>query len=333
LNLLELGAYLGNVSEACRTLGYSRDTFYRLKKQYEDKGLEGLRELSRRTPNPKNRVAAEVEAAVVALAYELPAHGQVRIASKLAERGVLISSAGVRCVWMRHNLETIAKRLKALEAKVAAEGGVLTEAQIQALENAKLEREAHGEIETEHPGYLGAQDTFYVGVMKGVGRIYQQTFIDTYSRYADAKLYTARTAITAADMLNDRVLPFFEAEDVALLRVLTDRGTEYCGSAERHEYQLFLALADVEHTRTRAKRPQSNGICERFHKTQLTEFYQVAFRKKIYTTLEELQQDLDAWMQEYNHERSHSGRRCDGKTPYATFQEAKALVREKLISA
>ena len=333
LNLLELGSYLGNVSEACRTLGYSRDTFYRLKKQYEERGLEGLRELSRRVPNPKNRVAAEVEQAVLAMALELPAHGQVRVSSKLAERGVMISPAGVRCVWQRHGLETMAKRLKALEAKVAAEGGVLTEAQIQALENARQEREAHGEIETEHPGYLGAQDTFYVGVMKGVGRIYQQTFIDTYSRYADAKLYTARTAITAADMLNDRVLPFFEAEDVALLRVLTDRGTEYCGSADRHEYQLYLALADVEHTRTRAKRPQSNGICERFHKTQLTEFYQVAFRKKIYTTLEELQEDLDTWMWEYNHQRAHSGPRCDGKTPYATFQEAKALVREKLISA
>jgi transposase InsO family protein len=333
LNLLELGSYLGNVSEACRTLGYSRDTFYRLKKQYEEHGMEGLKELSRRVPNPKNRVSEEVESAVLAMALELPAHGQVRVSSKLAERGVLISPAGVRCVWQRHDLETMAKRLKALEAKVAAEGGVLTEAQIQALENARQEREAHGEIETEHPGYLGAQDTFYVGVMKGVGRIYQQTFIDTYSRVADAKLYTARTAITAADMLNDRVLPFFESEGVDLLRVLTDRGTEYCGSADRHEYQLYLALADVEHTRTRAKRPQSNGICERFHKTQLTEFYQVAFRKKIYTTLEELQQDLDAWLWEYNHQRAHSGPRCDGKTPYATFQEAKALVREKLISA
>lgn len=333
LNLLDLGTYLGNVSEACRTMGYSRDTFYRLKRQYDEKGLEGLQEISRRKPNLRNRIAPEVEKLILEIALEYPAFGQVRVANELLKRNVSMSPTGVRGVWQRHGLETMAKRLKALEAKVAAEGGVLTEAQIRALERAQQEKEAHGEIETEHPGYLGAQDTFYVGHLKGVGRIYQQTFVDTYSRHAICKLYTTKTALTAADHLNDRVLPFYESEGVALLRVLTDRGTEYCGNLERHEYQLYLALNDIDHSRTKAQSPQTNGICERFHKTIKEEFYSVVFRKKIYRGLEELQRDLEGWLDEYNLERPHSGPRCDGRTPAVTFEEGKTIAREKQIGA
>jgi len=239
----------------------------------------------------------------------------------------------VRCVWQRHDLETMKKRLKALEAKAAAEGYVLTEAQIVALEKAQQEKEAYGEIETFHPGYLGSQDTFYVGNMKGVGRIYQQTYVDTYSRHAICKLYTQKTALTAADLLNDRVVPFYEAEEVPILRIMTDRGTEYCGKVERHEYQLYLALADIDHTKTKVKSPQTNGICERFHKTVLNEFYNVAFRKKIYKALEELQEDLDIWLEEYNMHRAHQGKRCEGRTPYATLTDGKAIAEEKRIAA
>ncbi|MHC4705349.1 MAG: IS481 family transposase [Planctomycetota bacterium] len=334
LNLLDLASYLGNVSEACRTMGYSRDTFYRLKKRYEEAGLEGLKEISRRKPNRRNRVAEEVEQAVVELAIEYPAFGQVRAAAKLFKtKGQQLSPAGVRCVWQRHGLETKKKRLKRLEEKVAAEGYVLTESQLQALESAQSDKEAHGEIETEHPGYLGSQDTFYVGTMKGVGRIYQQTFIDTYSRVAFCKLYTMKTPITAADLLNDQVLPFFEQENVPLLRILTDRGTEYCGNVARHEYQLYLALSDIDHTRTKARSPQTNGICERFHKTILEEFYQVALRKKIYRSVDELQVDLDAWLIDYNRQREHQGKRCDGRTPYETLLAGKEIVEEKRLSA
>ena len=331
LGMLKLAEKLGNVSEACKLFGYSRDSFYRFKELYENGGEAALKEISRKKPVIKNRVDPEVEKAVVAMAVDQPAFGQVRVSNELKKKGILISPGGVRSVWLRHDLEVMKKRLKALEAKSAQDGFVLTEAQVVALEKAKLEKEAHGEIETEHPGYLGSQDTFYVGTIKGVGRIYQQTFIDTYSRVADAKLYDRKQAIVAADMLNDRIVPFYDEHEIPLLRILTDRGTEYCGNREHHEYQLYMAVENIDHTKTRARRPQTNGICERFHKTMLQEFYQVAFRKKIYKSIEELQADLDQWMKHYNEERPHSGRYCYGKTPMQTFKDSIQLAKQKMI--
>ncbi len=331
VGLLNLAEKLGNVSEACRIMGYSRDSFYRLKELHDTGGEMALQEVSRRKPIAQNRVEPQIEAMVVESAFHNPALGQLRTSNELKKKGLFISPAGVRCVWQRHDLETLQKRLRALEAKVAQQGGVLTEAQLMALERKAEKKEAAGEIETEHPGYLGAQHTYYVGTIKGVGRIYQQTFIDTYSKVAQAKLYDRKNALTAADMLNDRVLPFFEEQDLPLLRVLTDRGTEYCGKPEWHEYELYLQIEGIDHSRTKARSPQTNGICERFHRTIQEEFYAVTFRRKLYVSIEELQADLDEWLQYYNHERTHSGKYCFGKTPIETFLDSKHLAEEKLL--
>lgn len=331
LGLLKLANHLNNVSLACKQMGYSRDSYYRIKELYDTGGEAALQEVSRKKPNHKNRIDEEIENRVKDIAIEFPAYGQVRASNELKKAGITVSPGGVRCIWVRHDLETFRKRLKALEAVCAQQGLVLTESQVVALERAKEEKVAKGEIETIHPGYLGSQDTYYVGNIKGVGRIYQQTFIDTYCKIAQAKLYNSKDAITAADLLNDRVLPMYEEQGVDLQRILTDRGTEYCGKIENHPYRLYLDLEDIEHTRTKARHPQTNGICERFHRTIQDEFYAIVFRKKVFNTLDELQSELDQWIHWYNHDRTHEGKYCFGKTPWQTFLESKHLAFEKQI--
>ncbi len=332
IGLLRLSETLGSVSQACKVMGFSRDSFYRFKELYEQGGEAALQEISRKKPILANRVDPRVEAAVIQHAIDQPAYGQHRVANELRKQGILVSSGGVRSIWLRHDLETFAKRLKALSAKVAQDGLILTEDQLRALEKAREEKQAHGEIETEHPGYLGSQDTYYVGNIKGVGRIYQQTFIDTYCKVALVKLYDRKHAITAADMINDRVLPFYEEQGIPLLRILTDRGSEYCGNREHHDYELYLDLENIEHTRTRVKSPQTNGICERFHQTLQNEFYANAFRRKIYHSLEELQSDVDSWIHHYNHDRTHSGKHCFGKTPMQTLKDSIPLALAKQLN-
>ena len=332
VGLLNLAEELRNVSKACQMMGLSRDTFYRYKAAVEEGGVEGLLEKDRRRANVKNRTDERTEGAVVEYAIEQPAHGQIRTSNELRKRGFFLSPSGVRSVWLRHDLATFRDRLRALEAKVGADGLILTEAQVQALEKKKHDDESAGEIETAHPGYLGSQDTFYVGTLKGVGRIYQQTFIDTYSKVAQAKLYTTKTPITAADLLNDRVLALFEQHELPMLRMPTDQGTEYCGRADQHDYELYLALNDIDHTKTKAKTPQTNGICERFHKTILQEFYQVTFRKKLYGDIESLQSDLDEWLVYYNTKRTHQGKMCCGRTPIETLEDGKRIWKEKFVA-
>jgi transposase InsO family protein len=331
LGLLNLSEQLGNVSQACKIFGYSRDSFYRFKELYDQGGELALQEISRRKPNFKNRIEEAIEEQAKQIAFEFPAYGQVRASNELKKKGVFISPAGIRCVWLRNDIETFPKRLKLLEKRAAQEGLVLTEAQVVALEKAKEEKQAHGEIETHHPGYLGAQDTYYIGTIKGVGRIYQQTYIDTYAKVAQVKLYDRKNALVAADMLNDRILPLYEQSNIPLLRILTDRGTEYCGAREHHEYQLYLAIEDIDHTRTKAKHPQTNGICERFHRTMQDEFYAIAFRKKIYNSIDELQADVDLWLDYYNRERPHSGKYCLGRTPWQTWNNSLYLTKNKML--
>lgn len=327
LNIFELSEQLGNISEACRRLGVSRRHFYDIKTALEEEGVTGLLEKARNRPRIGNRVAEEIEDRVLSYSLDNPTHGQARTSNELKTEGIIVSPGGIRSIWLRHGLERRSLRLKRLEKWAAEEGKILTESQVQALEQAKEEKEAHGEIETYHPGFLFGQDTFYVGWIKGIGKIYQQTGIDTYSNTGFAKIYTEKTAVTSADFLNDKVLPFFDSHNLPLLRVITDRGTEYCGIRENHPYQLFLYLNGIEHTRTKARHPQTNGCTERFNQTLLDEFYKVTFRKKVYTSLEDIQTDLDEFLQRYNTKRTNQGRHCKGRTPMVTFTDGLELCR------
>ena len=328
LNIVELGSTLGNISEACRKLGISRQHYYDIKTAIEEEGLEGLLEKSRRAPRIGNRVAPEIEQKVLAYSLDYPTHGQTRTANELKKLGVILSAGGVRSIWLRHDLHIKSLRLKRLEQWAAEHANILTESQVQALEQAKAEKEAHGEVESPHPGFLVAQDTYYVGYIKGVGKIYQQTGLDTHSNVGFAKVYPDRTALTAADFLNDKVLPFFDDHGIGVLRVLSDNGSEYCGRKDEHAYQLFLQLNEIEHTRIKVRHPQTNGAVERLNQTIQEEFYKVAFRKRLYRSIEEIQTDLDGFMTWYNTERTNQGRYCQGRTPMQSFVEGLELYQQ-----
>lgn len=329
LNVVEFADQIKNISEACRRLGVSRQHYYDIKSAIREDGIEGLLVKTKKVPRYANRFPAETENAILDYCLEEPTHGQTRVSNELNRtHGWNISGGGVRSCWQRHNLTTKGLRLKRLDEHSKKESVILTESQVKALDERKEEKEAHGEIETYHSGFLFSQDTYYVGYIKGIGKIYQQTGIDTFSNEGFAKLYLEKNQTVAADFLNSKVLPFFDEHGISILRTLTDRGTEYCGRPETHHYQLFLHLNDIEHTRTKARHPQTNGACEKLNQTIQNEFYVTAFRKRLYRTLEEMQTDLDEFMEKYNKRRTNQGKRCKGRTPYETFIEGVALYKK-----
>jgi transposase InsO family protein len=319
LSLLELAADLGNVSKACRVMGYSRQQFYEIRRNFQTFGTDGLLDklAGARPPHP-NRVAAEIEQAILDHSLAHPCHGALRVANELALSGVQVSSTGVRGVWGRHGLLSRHDRLLRLERACAERPIQLSQEQVEALERFSPEfRERH--IEAHHSGDLVAVDTFFVGHLKGVGKIYLQSAIDCASRYAWGRLYTNKMPLTAVHLLNNDVLPTFEAHGIAPKAVLSDNGREFCGRPDRHPYELFLQLEGIEHRKTRVKRPQSNGIVERLHRTLLDEHFRVEGRRTWFETVAEMQTALDAYLAGYNAERPHQGRGMNGRTPLRVF--------------
>jgi transposase InsO family protein len=319
LSLLELAGELGNVSRACRVMGYSRQQFYEIRRNFQTYGADGLID---RLPGPRgphpNRVPAEIEQAVLDHALSHPCHGPVRVAHELALGGVQVSSGGVRGVWQRHGLLTKHERLLRLEKATAERKLSLSDEKVRALERFSPEfRERH--IDAPHTGALVAVDTFFVGVLKGVGKVYLQSAIDCHSRYAWARLYPNKLPVTAVQLMNNDVLATFESQGGRVEAVLSDNGREFCGREDRHPYELFLQLEEIEHRRTRVKRPQSNGIAERLHRTLLDERFRVEARRAWFETIAEMQGALDAWLVGYNTKRPHRGRGVNGRTPHQAF--------------
>jgi transposase InsO family protein len=321
LSLLELASELSNVSKACKVMGYSRQQFYEIRRNFQAYGADGLidRLPGTRGPHP-NRVPAEIETAILDHALEHPCHGATRVEQELRLKGLSVSSGGVRGVWQRHNLLTKHDRLLRLEKSTAERKIELKDEQIRLLERFSPEfRERH--IEAPHTGALVAVDTFFVGVLKGVGKVYLQTAIDCHSRYAWARLYPSKLPVTAVHLMNGDVIPTFEATQAKIDVVLSDNGREFCGRPDRHPYELFLQLEDIEHRTTRVKRPQSNGIVERLHRTLLDEHFRVEGRRTWFETIAEMQVVLDQYLVSYNTARPHQGRGMNGRTPATAFKE------------
>ncbi len=320
LSLLQLASELENVSRACKIMGYSRQQFYEIRRNYQTYGADGLidRLPGARGPHP-NRVSEEVAQAILAYSLEHPTHGPLRVAQALVLQGVQVSSGGVRGVWQRHKLLTRHERLLRLEDEVGKSDIKLTDEQVRLLERFSPEfRERH--IETRHTGDLVAVDTFMVGTLKGIGRVYLQTVVDCHSRYAWGRLYPNKLPVTAVHVLNEDVLPFFERPKARIDNILSDNGREYCGRPDRHPYELFLQLEEIEHRTTKVRRPQSNGFVERLHRTLLDEHFRIQGRKTFYESIEQMQADLDAYLVHYNTKRPHQGRNMDGKTPHQVFK-------------
>ncbi len=320
LSMLELASELGNVSKACRIMGYSRQQFYEIRRNFQTYGADGLidRLPGAKGPHP-NRVPAEIETAVLGHALDHPCHGALRVEQELRLKGLQVSAGGVRGVWQRHGLLTKHERLLRLEKATAERKIDLSEEQIRQLERFSPEfRERH--IEAPHTGALVAVDTFFVGTLKGVGKVYLQTAIDCHTRRAWARLYTSKLPITAVHLMNNDVLPAFEAAGARIEVVLSDNGREFCGRPDRHPYELFLQLEAIEHRTTKVKRPQSNGIVERLHRTLLDEHFRVEGRRTWFETVEEMQASLDAYLLRYNEKRPHQGRGMEGRTPAQAFK-------------
>ncbi len=323
LNLLAMAEEIGSVKEACKRMKVPRSQYYEFKRAFQTQGLAGLIDrppVAKRFPN---RTPAEVERRVLELSLEHPAWGKARLADELAAAGTRVSPGTVYNIQVRHRLNTRYRRLLALEVKVSGEGLSLTEEQVKMLESL---RPVERHVKSLHPGYLLCQDSFLVGVFKGVGRVWLEAVVDSYSSFAFAKLYTERSAQAAADLLTSRVLPFYVGEGVPVARMLTDRGTEFCGLAGQHPYEATLAAWEIEHRMTKVRSPRTNGFVERFNRTVLDEFFRESLRKTFYPTLEGLQRDLDVWIHHYNYERPHRGYRNCGRRPYETFAMAKALI-------
>ena len=320
LGLLALAEQLQNVKQACKLAGISRSHYYEIKEAYEKLGAEGLAPGIRRKPRMPNQIPPELEKQILDMTAQSPSYSYLRISQQLRLIGIGVAPSAVRAVWQRHGLTLRIQRLLWLEQKSAAEGGVLTERMIRLLQKHRgrtVDPEQH--VEAPYPGYLLCQDTYFVGTIKGVGKIYMQSVVDAHCSLGFARLYLSKAPITAADTLHNQVLPFYDEHGVAVEHLLTDNGREFCGKELQHPFELYLVISQVRHRRTEVRSPETNGFCERFHRTVKEEFFSVAFRKTLYESVEQLQADLDKYLDFYNRERAHQGYRTKGRTPYQAF--------------
>jgi len=330
LALIQLVEELSSVTKACKIMGYSRDSYYRFKKLYETGGKLALKNIDKRKPMPKNRISTAIEKQVVEIALDYPNYGQEKVSRLLQARQVDVSASGVRSVWKRHDLESKKKRLKALHAKVEQEERSLTSEQRIHIEHLHQISQNQSELDTNYPGNICVQDTVYIGNILNIGEVFQQTFIDAYSKVVIAHLYLTKDVESSINMLKKHVLPWFVNKNITVEQLLTDKGAEFYGKSHNGEkFQILLKSLSIEHIKMRAyNSPEVNGICARFHSQQKSAFYDKLLRTTSFNNLAELEEKLQEWVVEYNEETPHQERYCFGKTPISTLHDSLHLINE-----
>lgn len=317
LSVLELAKELGNVAEACRRRGLDRTSFYEWKRRFQTQGFEGLQDLPPIHKSHPQTTPAETVARIHELALEHPAYGCNRIEALLSLEGRRVSAITIQKILNDAGLGTKYDRWLALEEKNAQKKIDLTGEQVAFLEKLNPSfRERH--VESAAPGELLSADTFFVGNLKGIGKVYLHAVVDTYGSHAFGFLHVSKQPEAAVAVLHNDVLPFYGKLDLPVKAVLTDNGREFCGT-DTHPYELYLELNGIEHRRTRVKTPKTNGFVERFNGTVLDEFFRIRMRETFYESVEALQADLDAWLVHYNTERPHLGYRNQGRRPIETI--------------
>lgn len=320
ISILQLAQELKNVQQLCRTAGIARSSFYEIKKAYEQFGREGLRPKPKRRPRMPNETPPEIVEKVLDMTRRHPSYSYNRIANQLQLEGVGISGTGVRKVWARHDLTKKLDRYLWLEQESKEGRATMTEKALRAIQRLKrLEEASDQHIEASAPGELLSQDLYFVGFIKGVGKVYAQSAVDCSCSVGFARLCLSKQPIHAVALVHEKIIPFYDEQGIPVQAILTDGGREYCGRPDNHFYELYLGAQNIEHRVTRPASPYTNGFVERFHRTLKDEFFAKVFREKWYDSIESLQRDLDGFLQHYNSERTHSGYRCQGRTPLQTF--------------
>jgi transposase InsO family protein len=327
LSVLELAEALGNVSEACRRRGISRTQFYEYKRRFQTHGIEGLKDLPPVHKSHPMATPEEVRQKIVRMSLSHPAYGCNRLSDQLRLEGVSVSAPTIQSILNKEGLGTRYERWLKLEEETLGKEIELSAEQVAFVEKQNpCFRERH--IESSRPGELLNQDTFFVGHLKGVGKVYLHAVVDTYSSFAFGFLHISKQPEAAVAVLHNEALPFYAQRGLKVENILTDNGREFCGS-EGHPYRIYLELNEIGHRTMKVRRPQTNGFVERFNRTVLDEFFRKAFREKLYESVEVLQRDLDEWLIYYNRERPHQGYRNMGRRPIERVGEYLQNVREE----
>jgi transposase InsO family protein len=313
LRVLAEAARSGNVQATCERFGLSRTPFYRLRRRLERYGPDGLHPKRQRAGRGRPaQVTVAEERRIVAIALAWPTRGPQWVHDQLRRDGLDLAPTTIWRVLHRHGLGTRRERLAVLERE-SARTGLLTERTVRP-------RRAGRHMAAEQPGDLCALDAFYVGKLKGVGKVWPLTACDAASSYGWARVIAGEvTAGAMARVLGEVVRPAYRAAGWPLRRVLTDNGKEFAG-----RFAEACAAWGIRQTRTKPRHAWTNGFVERLQGTILHEHWRIAFRRHDFTSVRALQQSLDGFLRFYNTQRPHRGYRLRGQTPVTLFRGAVA---------